>query len=647
MKSLKDFFFRSFLAAIVGCLFFVKLPQTVEAFKYESLPSDNLIQNPWFRNNCKPSLSGWQTTPDVPWKLSEKVQDPTDINCVGSGGQEWWGFAARFAKEGGEQFLPKKDAKLWQVVGPVNENDRTLQVHFLIVAHRVNQYKAEIFGSDSPNGPWVSVWTPLNIQNCLSTDCVNNAPGGGCNSGNRQCLWKEVTTHFLGSEHPISKTIPKGYKYYKVEFLMNYPDPVASPVTGDVGGKLARVYFSVKSAGGGTTTPSATPSQPTHTPIQSTSTPSATSIAGNTITPTTQVVAAQCGGKRALKNGEQIDKIQIGEEFTYELRLSPSNHTGAKITDPIPEGLSVIENSLPEYCSASGNVLGASTIRAGLSNTTIFLVFLTIVWLGGAVYLVGRYATTKDIEALKIGKKTISKRGLKQIIVIWLGVTGLMLVVVAGAIIKDRKATPEDTSAAEGTTVICNQVPNGEMRVRFNVKAVSGNGAVTNKATVLSGGVSSVCEYTITILGINTPTPTNPSSVTPSVGESPAITPTVTITATPPGTVTPKPTTTINPTSTTTPAPTNTSVPTVPAEPTNQPTTGAGIACGRADANNDGKFTLADFIEFAGKYQRECNDGHLDYGECGHKDVNRSGKIDISDFISFASRYHPRQSCRL
>ena len=228
-------------------------PSGVKAFLYanNSFPntqfnSENLLQNGWFQgSDCKPSSAGWQTTaPPLNWGFGDKFQDPTDNKCSSE-----TGFAARFA----DSTNSNKDALLWQVVGPVSSASKTLHFHSLIVAHRVNQYKAEVFGANSANGPWTSVWIPFNIVNCLSTDCVNNAPNGVCNSGDRVCLWDEVTKYFLGSLTPLTKTLSQGYAYYKVQFTMNYP-PISSTGAGDNGGKLARVFFKVSGGSGATST---------------------------------------------------------------------------------------------------------------------------------------------------------------------------------------------------------------------------------------------------------------------------------------------------------------------------------------------------------------------------------------------------------
>ena len=52
----------------------------------------------------------------------------------------------------------------------------------------------------------------------------------------------------LGSLEPLVHEAEQGYAYYRIEFLANYPEPDET-ATGDVGGKIARVYFSVQPPG--------------------------------------------------------------------------------------------------------------------------------------------------------------------------------------------------------------------------------------------------------------------------------------------------------------------------------------------------------------------------------------------------------------
>src|SRR3989338_3894034 len=242
------------------------IPPATGAFQYTPLPSDNLIKNPWFRGpDCRFSSSYWQTDQgQAPWGGSAKFQDPTDINCLGN----WTGFAARFARnaaqEAPQEFYPNKNALLSQVVGPVNPADKILHFHFPFVAHRFNQLKAEIYSSNSQLGPWTSVWTVVNEQNCLTKDCANGPFNQFC-MDTRECLCDLVTDKYLGSLNPLTKTISQGYPYYKIEFLANYPEPDGS-ATGDVGVKIVRVYFKV-SEDTGNITPSLSPAiSPTSIP---------------------------------------------------------------------------------------------------------------------------------------------------------------------------------------------------------------------------------------------------------------------------------------------------------------------------------------------------------------------------------------------
>ncbi|QQR88521.1 MAG: hypothetical protein IPJ88_09590 [Myxococcales bacterium] len=219
-------------------------------FEYDTLPDDNLIKNPWFHGEnpsdsdyCQDTQKFWEkntVSGGGSWGGSEKTQDPTDINCV-VGGKTWTGHAIRWADQGSDTFYPNQDAKFWQVVGPVSDSEKQLNFHFLMVFHRMSHFRAQISGSSSGSGPWNVVWTPIDTawtQTCGANGC-NDCDG----NGNRDCLWDDVTNRELGP-FALSTTIATGYAYYKVEFLGNYPNPDNS-ATGDVGGKIARVYFSV------------------------------------------------------------------------------------------------------------------------------------------------------------------------------------------------------------------------------------------------------------------------------------------------------------------------------------------------------------------------------------------------------------------
>jgi len=144
------------------------------------------------------------------------------------------------------------------------------------------------------------------------------------------------------------------------------------------------------------------------------------------------------------------------------------------------------------------------------------------------------------------------------------------------------------------------------------------------------------------------PTPTSgvtgTPEVTPSVTSS--VTPSVTPTGTPGSSPTPSTTPNLSVTPSPTVLPTHTMTPTFGASPTPTEIIGA-VACGKADIDNDGKFDIADFVAFAGMYQKTCNDSSQNFGICGGKDADRDGLVELSDFVSFASRYLPVNSCEL
>ena len=137
----------------------------------------------------------------------------------------------------------------------------------------------------------------------------------------------------------------------------------------------------------------------------------------------------------------------------------------------------------------------------------------------------------------------------------------------------------------------------------------------------------------------NTPTPIQSATPTPTPSQTPGASLTPTLTRTPGPSVTPSTT----PTNTHTPIPSATPTPTV-----------TGNVCGKADVDGDGRFSIADFAEFAKSYgtgRNTCADKDVDYGACGGRDVNRDGKLNIADFgglgIGFAQRYYPKLSCSI
>jgi len=279
-----------FILTTLILIFGIKL-QSAHAFEYvmnhqgaftnSQFNTQNLLENGWFvnRSTCKYSDTGWTTNTALDdnnnvvklWDQSAKYQDPIDTSCDDA---DWTGFATRFADKSGTitPFFPGIEAKIWQAVDAGSANHSTLHFHALIVAHRVNDFKASIYGSNtSKDGPWTQdpLWVPFHIQNCLSpADCVNDTYGAASNNGDRTGLWKDIALDIYslpgsvniidpgadGPLNPVRFNPPQTYRFYKIEFMMKYPQP-DSTATGNVGGKLARVFFKVSGSGGTTSTP--------------------------------------------------------------------------------------------------------------------------------------------------------------------------------------------------------------------------------------------------------------------------------------------------------------------------------------------------------------------------------------------------------
>ena len=201
------------------------LGETAAAFQYAPLPADNLITNPWFREECRASTTGWTislTSDGIGWAGSDKTQNPSDENCEG----DFTGFATRWARRSGTatEFSPSQDTTISQVVGPVSGS--TLRFHFLFVMHRMNRFRAQISGSHNPSGPFTPVWTPID-QAWLNPGGASGVFAGACPGGqiDRDCWWDETTLAELGSLAPLTFTSPTPYTYYRIEFLGNYPTP--------------------------------------------------------------------------------------------------------------------------------------------------------------------------------------------------------------------------------------------------------------------------------------------------------------------------------------------------------------------------------------------------------------------------------------
>lgn len=225
---------NGFLICLLGTLFVLLLTTTSVTYSFivSSIPSDNLISNPWFRDASDPSFSGldgWidAAEPNKYWSSSQKQSNPTpEIIVSGVCGFEpvYCGTAARLSPTPGESGglgKPGVDAYLYQVVS-ANSNDRKLVFFAHWVSHRIDPAKVVIYGGDSASGPWTAVWTPFyHVQD-------TNPPPPSEPSD----LWQQ--TGFL------EFTSSKGYSFYKVQIHARLPD------TDVVGFKITGIYFVAK-----------------------------------------------------------------------------------------------------------------------------------------------------------------------------------------------------------------------------------------------------------------------------------------------------------------------------------------------------------------------------------------------------------------
>lgn len=218
------------------------------SFQVPSLPSGNLLSNPWFRTQSEPveaSLDGWTRVVQnqVGWGLSHKASNPSpNIIISGRCGFEpvYCGTAARWAEQDGVIY-PNIDAVLYQVVS-ADSNDRQLKFMTHWVTHIMEVAEVTIYGSSSNNGPWTKLWVPF-----FHSQYSNPAP-----PDDQSELWQHTGM--------VETTLAKGYNYYKVEIHGRYPQPPSPTVA--VGFKLTGIYFTTASTNatpGPTQTPSTSP----------------------------------------------------------------------------------------------------------------------------------------------------------------------------------------------------------------------------------------------------------------------------------------------------------------------------------------------------------------------------------------------------
>lgn len=227
---------------ILGILLLWQLSLTpVFAFQVPQLPNDNLVTNPWFRRDADPTFSGLDHWTDAAglnkyWSSSQKESNPSPdivVSGVCGGAAVYCGTGARLSLTQGQSggiAQPGVDAYLYQVVS-ADASKRKLKFFTHWVSHLVEPAEVIIYGGQTTNGPWNSIWVPFyHVQQ------TNPPPPH---------LWTNTGFQEL--------VIDEGYPYYKIEIHARLPDDE------QVGFKITGVYFAVEPVGGG---PLPTPTRP-------------------------------------------------------------------------------------------------------------------------------------------------------------------------------------------------------------------------------------------------------------------------------------------------------------------------------------------------------------------------------------------------
>lgn len=201
------------------------------AYPVPPLPEDNLVVNPWFRSTSDPKeagFDGWTVlqTDGVTWNLSQKESNPSpDIVVSGRCGHQsvYCGTAARWADQEGVLY-PNIDVFMYQVVA-ADPSNRLLKFFTHFVSHRVDVGAVNVYGGQSPDGPWELAWVPL-----YHTQTQLIKP----DSGAIRDLWLE--TGFR------ERILEQGYPYYKIELQARVPELKNDFVKG-TGFKITGIYF--------------------------------------------------------------------------------------------------------------------------------------------------------------------------------------------------------------------------------------------------------------------------------------------------------------------------------------------------------------------------------------------------------------------
>jgi len=239
-----DRFILAHIAVVLFVFGLLLVPDGAFAFPVDPLPEGNLIPNPWFHaagNPNKASEENWVDEQDL-WGLSRKPANPSPFVEQGT--------AARFAEPASPRDMGPgpyggADAYLYTIL-QANSSHPWLKFKTHWVSANIEIAEVTVYGSSTPDGPWLEVWKPLLVT-------------------------PEKDAHFEWQETDVSYVeLGSGFDYYKIEYHARYS------ADEQWGFKFTGVYFSTAQEGDGSTSPTPQPTATDEAAVEPTLVPTET-----------------------------------------------------------------------------------------------------------------------------------------------------------------------------------------------------------------------------------------------------------------------------------------------------------------------------------------------------------------------------------
>lgn len=253
----------------------------------QQLPEDNLIRNPWFRDQSNTTASHDEWVITDAWGLSQKNSNPTFDDVVGT--------SARIG-------TPKASYDELHAMYQVVEADPTQPVlifQMWQVSRSLNELKATIYGGNSPDGPWQEVWQPW--------------------------VQQQSSVHWM--QTPLFETeLEEGYPFYKLELACSYSHGIA-------GCKYTGVYFTVSDELGQGTAVESAPTPP----ASDDGAPLPTTESGGRVNPAAVNLMLDEVSVTAVSANEIILTWPQHEQAdaTYQIERSPDGRGGWQIIEQV------------------------------------------------------------------------------------------------------------------------------------------------------------------------------------------------------------------------------------------------------------------------------------------------------------------------